>query len=239
MLKLILNLALLVILALCIWGGFKRGLIGGVAGFLAALIAIVGANAISSAYSRELVPALSPFVGGYIDSETTTDQILSSIGYGGTDLSLDDILTQDTSLRYDYAYESLRSIGFCRVIAEEQANESVGYANRMGITVTEAVITMACNTIAYVGLFVIAFIMILILITAAMDILNVDFHLPNVEVLDEVAGAAMGFVRGFLYCVLACWVLGFLGMLIGRDTCDTTPLISFFQAFRFITRSLI
>ena len=57
MLKLILNLALLVILALCIWGGFKRGLIGGVAGFLAALIAIVGANAISSAYS---LPSLLP-----------------------------------------------------------------------------------------------------------------------------------------------------------------------------------
>ena len=39
MIKLILNITLMVILALCIWGGFKRGLIGGIAGFLAVLIA--------------------------------------------------------------------------------------------------------------------------------------------------------------------------------------------------------
>ena len=81
--------------------------------------------------------------------------------------------------------------------------------------------------------------MILILITAIMDMINLDFHLPNVDVVDEVAGAAMGFVRGFLYCVLLCWLLGFLGLVIGRDTCERTALVSFFQAFRFITRSLI
>ena len=52
-------------------------------------------------------------------------------------------------------------------------------------------------------------------------------------------GAGMGFVKGFLYCVLLCWLLGFLGLIIGKDTCDSTPLISFFQAFRFITKSLI
>ena len=35
------------------------------------------------------------------------------------------------------------------------------------------------------------------------------------------------------------YVRFFLGLLIGKDTCDTTPLISFFQAFRFITSALI
>lgn len=238
MIKLILNIILLVILALCIWGGFKRGLIGGVASFLAVLIALVSANALSTRYGREVVPALSPFVGGYIDSETNTDEVLDRLGYGGTDLSLEDILEQDTSLRYDYAYECFRSLGFYSAVSEDLAADAVSYANRLNISVTTAVTTVACNNIAYVGCTTIAFIMILILITAIMDMINLDFHLPNVDVIDEVAGAGMGFVRGFFYCILLCWLLGFMGMLIGRDTCDTTPLISFFQAFRFITRSL-
>lgn len=239
MIKLILNVTLMVILALCIWGGFKRGLIGGVASFLAVLISLVAANALTGQYYGEVVPALSPFVGGYIDSETNTDEILASLGYGGTDLSLEDILEQDTSLRYDYAYECLRSIGFCRSMAEEIASDAVSYANSHGTSVTSAVITGASYTLAYVGCITIAFLMILILINAVMDMINLDFHLPNVDMIDEVAGAGMGFVRGFLYCVLLCWLLGFLGLLIGKDTCDTTPLISFFQAFRFITRVLI
>ena len=237
--KLVLNIVLLVILALCIWGGFKRGLIGGIIGLLAIIISLIGANALASRYGREVVPALNPFIGGFLSSETNNDEILDRLGYGGTELSLSDILEQDTSLRYDYAYESFRALGFYRAISEDLAKTSVNYASRSGASLTDAVIIVACNAIAYVACVTIAFIMILILITAVLEMINLDFHLANVEAVDEVAGAAMGFVRGFLYCVLLCWLFGFLGLLIGRDTCDSSPLISFFQAFRFITRSLL
>jgi len=239
MIKLILNIILLVILALCIWGGFKRGLIGGIAGLLAVILALVGANALTIRYGREVVPALNPFIGGFIDSETTTEEVLTRLGYGGTDLSLTDILEQDSSLRYDYAYECLRAIGFYKGVSEDLARDSVAYAQQTGISLTDAVVTVACNTVAYVGCITIAFIMILILITAIMDVINLDFHLPNADFVDEAAGAAMGFVKGLVYCILFCWLLGFLGVIIGKDTCDTTPLISFFQSFRFFTRMLI
>ena len=237
--KLVLNIALIVILSLCIWGGFKRGLIGGIAGLLAIILSLIGANYVASEFSGEIVPALNPFIGGFVDSETNTDEILARLGYGGTDLSLNDILEQDTSLRYDYAYECMRSIGFYGDVSEDLAQDAVNYSTRAGVSLANAVIVVMCNTIAYAGCITIAFIMILILITAIMDMINLDFHLPNVDVVDEVAGAAMGFVRGFLYCVLLCWLLGFLGLVIGRDTCERTALVSFFQAFRFITRSLI
>ncbi len=235
----ILNIVLIAILALCIWGGFKKGLIGGIIGLLTIIISLIGSNALASQYGREVVPALNPFIGGFLDSETNIDEILTKLGYGDSDLSLTDILEQDTSLRYDYAYESMRSVGFYKGISEELAQTAVSYASRSGLPLVDAITAVACNVIAYVGCVTIAFIMILILITAVLEMLNLDFHLSNVDAVDEVAGAAMGFVRGFLYCVLLCWLLGFLGLIIGKDTCDSSPLISFFQAFRFITRSLI
>lgn len=236
---LILNIALMVILALCIWGGFKRGLIGGIISLLTIIISLIGANALASQYGREVVPALNPFIGGFLSSETNTDEILARLGYGETDLSLTDILEQDTSLRYDYAYECMRSVGFYKGISEELAKTSVSYSSRSGLPLQDAVITVVCNAVAYVGCVTLAFIMIHILITAVLEMINLDFHLSNVDAVDEIAGAAMGFVRGFLYCVLFCWLLGFLGIIIGKDTCDSSPLISFFQAFRFITRSLL
>ena len=109
--KLILDIVLLIIVALCTWGGYKRGLIGGVAGILAIVIALFGGSLLSSAYAHEVVPALEPFVDGYIDSQVTRDEVLRNMGYGNTEYSVEDILAQDSSLRYDYAYECMLELG--------------------------------------------------------------------------------------------------------------------------------
>ena len=54
--KLIIDVVLLVIIALCTWGGFKRGLIGGIASLMAIVIALYGGSLLSSAYSGEVIP---------------------------------------------------------------------------------------------------------------------------------------------------------------------------------------
>ena len=119
--KLILDIVLLIIVALCTWGGYKRGLLGGIAGIVIIVIALFGGSLVSSAYAHEVVPALEPFVDGYIDSQTTRDQILKTMGYGNSEYSVEDILANDRSLRYDYAYECLRSVGLYPDRAEELA----------------------------------------------------------------------------------------------------------------------
>ena len=239
MIRLILNIVLMIILALCVWGGFKRGLIGSVAGILAVVVSLVAANAFATAYAKQLVPALNPFIGGYIDSDSTTSSILDNLGYGGSDLSLDDILAQDSSLRYDYAYEAIHAVGFYTEISEELAGDAVTFADKNNIGMTDSVITVVCNTVAYVGCVTIVFIMLLILITAILDMINLNFRFPNIDVVDEVSGAALGLLKGFLYCVLLSWVLGFAGLIIGGETANQCVLVRFFLAFRFITRSLI
>ena len=109
--KAVIDIILLIIIAMCTWNGYKRGLIGGITAILAIVIALFGGSLLSSAYAHEVVPALEPFVDGYIDSQNTREEILDNMGYGSSDLSLDDILKQDSSLRYDYAYECFSSVG--------------------------------------------------------------------------------------------------------------------------------
>ena len=239
MLRLIIDIVLLVIVALCTWSGYKRGLIGGIAGILAIVIALFGGSLVSSAYAHEVVPALEPFVDGFITSQPNRDAIMEQMGYGSSDYSVEDIMAQDPSLRYDYAYECMRSVGFYQSRSEDLAERAVAYSETSGVSMNEAVVAILCDTITYVGGLTIAFLLILILLVAIGNIGNLSFRLPNLELLDEIGGAVLGFVKGFLYCVLLCWLLSFFGIVIGKDTMADTTLARFFLAFRFLTDGLL
>ena len=237
--RLIIDIVLLVIVALCTWSGYKKGLIGGIAGILAVIVALFGGSLLSSAYAHEVIPAMEPFVDGYLDSQKNRDAVLEKLGYAGSDLSLEDILEQDSSLRYDYAFESLKGVGFYEKRAEDLADRAVSYSNANGVNMTEALVAVLCDTISYVGGLVISFLLILILIVAIANIGNLSFRLPNMELLDEIGGAVLGFVKGFLYCVLLCWLLSFLGLIIGKDTLESTTLAQFFLQIKFLTSGLL
>lgn len=239
MIRVILDIVLLVIVALCTWSGYKRGLIGGVAGILAIVIALFGGSMLSAAYSNEVIPALEPFVDGYIDSQITRSEILETMGYGNTDLSLDDIVARDSSLRYDYAVECMKLVGFHQDRAEELGKKAVTLSDQSGTGITESVISVLCETISYVAGLCLSFLLLLILLVAIGNIGNLSFRLPNMELMDEIGGAVLGFIKGFLYCVLLCWLLSFLGLIIGKETLEHTTLARFFLAIKFVTSSLL
>jgi hypothetical protein len=167
------------------------------------------------------------------------DEVLDTLGYGYTQLSLEDILARDRSLRYDYAVECMKTVGIYQDRAEEMGLKSVEYADRNGVSMTDAVVSVLCTTGSYVGCLVVAFLLILILLVAIGNIGNLSFRLPNLELVDEIGGAVLGFVKGFLYCVLLCWVLSFLGLIIGKDTLASTTLARFFLQIKFLTSGLL
>ena len=119
--RFIIDLVLLFLIAVCTWNGYKKGLVGSLAVIMAIVLSMLGGTLFSSAFSHEVIPALEPFVNGYVDSQSNRDTVLERIGYGESDLSLEDILARDSSLRYDYAYESLLNLGLYSDRAEELA----------------------------------------------------------------------------------------------------------------------
>lgn len=237
--RFLIDLGLLAVIILCTWSGYKKGLIGSIAGILAIVVALLGGSLLSSTYAHEVVPALEPFVNGYVDSQTNRQEVLEKMGYGDSDLSLKDILASDSSLRYDYAYESIRNVGFYSARAEELADRAVDYSELNNVDMTTAVVAILCDTITYVGGLTLAFLMILILLIAIANVGNLSFRLPNMENLDEIGGTVLGFIKGFIYCVLFCWILSFFGIIIGKDTLAHTTLARFFLAFKFMTGGLL
>jgi hypothetical protein len=130
-------------------------------------------------------------------------------------------------------------VGFYEKRADTLASRAVTVSDEEGTTMTEAVVSVLCDTITYVGALTVAFLLILILLVAIGNIGNLSLRLPNMEALDEVGGAVLGFAKAFLYCVLLSWILSFLGALIGRETLDHTTLGRFFLIFDFLTNSIL
>ena len=162
---------------------------------------------------------------------------IENLCYGGRD-KLEDILAQDSSLKVDYAYECMRQVGFYEQHAEKLADKAVQYANENGVSMTEAVISTLGDTITYVGGLVLFFLLILILLIAIANIGNLSFRLPMHETADAVGGAVAGFIKGCLYCVLLCWLLGFLGLII-KDSLNGAALARLFLSIRFVTGGLL
>ena len=238
--RIILDIVLLLIVALCIWDGYKRGLAGGIFGILIIIVALLAGDYLSNSYATEAIPVLEPFVEGFVDSQRTRSAVLDKMGYGATELSLEDILESDSSLRYDYAVFCMEELGFHEDRAEELAEIAVRYSASYDTGMTDAVVVTLCDTITHIAGLALCFLLSLILLSALGNIGNLTFRLPeNLELLDELGGALLGFVKAFLYCILLCWLLSFLGILIGKDTLDHTLLGRFFLNFRFLTNGLM
>ena len=237
--KLIIDIVLITIIALCTWGGYKRGLIGSIAALLVIAVSLFCAKTLSAAYAGEVIPALRPFASGYLSATETREKVLERLGYGESDKSLDDILAEDPSLRYEYAFECMSEVGLYADRADEAAARAVELSESKNESMTDAVTDVLCDTVSFQSGMALAFLIILIFITAVANLFNLSLRLPNLENLDEIGGAVLGFAKGIVYCVLLCWILSFLGLVIGKKTLDSTTLARFFLTFRFLTNSLI
>jgi len=237
--KLIIDIVLILIVVLCTWSGYRKGLVAGIASILAIVIALLGGIMLSETYSSEVIPALEPFVEGYVDSSDSREIVIRAIGYGNTNMSLNDILAEDSSLKYDYAYECMRLVGFHNARASELAVKAVNSSNTLGLDISDAVVDVICNTATRVLGTTVAFLMILILMVAVANVFNLSLRIPNLETLDDLGGLTIGFIEGFFYCILLTWFLSFAGLIIGRNTLGGTTLGQFFLNFKFITNGLL
>ena len=237
--KIVIDFVLIFIVAACTWNGFKRGLIGGIAGILAIVISLYGGALLSSAFSPEIIPAAEPFVEGFLDSADAKDFILSELGYEDTEKSVNDILAEDPSLKYDYAYNCVVYVGISKASARTLASRAVELSVNSGSCLLSAFSDTLCDSLSYGFGTVIAFLLLLMLIVAIANLFNLSLRLPNMETIDEIGGSVTGFLKGVVYCILLCWALSFLGLILGRDTLESTLLGRFFLSIKFLTKNII
>lgn len=231
------DLVLLAILIISVWSGYKKGLIMGIGGMIAIIISLYGACLLSTAFSYEVVPALRPFASGYIEGQMSTT-VLENMDLTDTELSLEDVLSNDAQLEHRFCYESYRAVGIYDDAADQMATEAETYADEQDTDIQTAVVEVFCSRVTYVLGVILAFLLLLIILTAIGNIPNLAFKIPNMDILNDAGGAVMGLVEGITLCVLLVWALRFAGLIIGDDTLSRTILAKFFLSIDFITKGI-
>ncbi len=224
MISVLIDIVLLLIIALCAYKGYRKGLILGISGILAIVISLYGANLIAETYSPEFTDVIQPFVSGIVyksvdEAEEKTQE--KDYVYVGPEEGEDD----ET---YAVSYESLRNIGILKTAAERITDDVRGNVSKVGHELKEALSEKLTSTAAYVLTLVISFILIMIIFTVIANIVNLAFKLPGLEFLNEILGLAFGLCKGLIFAFAIAWVVRFLGFIIPEEIIDRTLLLDWF-----------
>ena len=225
----ILSLIFLAILVYSGWSGYKKGLIMGVLGLLAFVISVYGANLLAQTYSGEVVDALRPFASGFVDVNIVDKEIRPAMGIEDTTLSTADYFAQNPGRETEFCTMIYQKMGIFDATSEQMAAEAMALIRENGMGITDAAVDVLCRRISFVGAFLLAFLMILIVLTVIGNIPNISFKIPNLDALNDIGGAVLGVAQGVCLLLVFGWALKFTGLLIPQETLSETFLVPWFM----------
>lgn len=217
--NIIIDLALIGILALCILGGYRKGLILGISGILALVVAFYGANLIAETFSSEfssmIEPMISSAVGGAVDE--SREELPPDESGGEQEV-------------YQVSYNSLKKLGVLEITAKKLAEDLKGELREAGNTLKAAIVHKLSDTIAYVALLIIVFVLIIIIFKLLANALNLAFKLPGLNLINGIGGAVLGFAKGILLLFIVSWAAGFLGFIIPETVVSKTVVLKWLMS---------
>ena len=225
---------LLVILVVCAWQGFKKGIIMGIIQVLVIILSLCGAQLLSDTFSYEVIPVIKPFIGGYMENrvEETAFRVM---GYeadedGNYDVpySLNDLLEQHPETRQEICRWSYSDLGIYDAVATDMAEKAVTHSQQNSVSLISSSVTILCQSITWYGGFILAFIILYALMTVVVNFTNLSFRLPYVGILNNLGGLAIGLFVGCLFCSIVIWCLQFTGLLLPEETLRSVKLASTF-----------
>lgn len=230
----IINIALVAVIVICAWRGFKKGIIMGIIEVLVIILSLYGAQLLSDTFSYEVIPVLKPFVSGFMDSrvEKTAYDVLGyepdDEGNYHVELSLTDLLNEQPESREEISRWVYRNLGLYEDIADDMAAKSVAYADQNNASLSSAVETILCQSITWYGGFILAFIIVFTVLIVIVNLPNLSFRLPYVGIINDLGGAAIGIFVGFLFCAIIVWLLQFTGLLVPEETMRSSAVAGYF-----------
>lgn len=213
--------------------GAHRGFFRTVAGLLAVILALVGAQLFTSwaapHVSGVLQPAIERRVEKKVDAALGGDSSAITPQEPQIGASRPDSETQDQKEAEESEIQRLlRAIG-----VDEQLFQRLGESARekvrdTGVTVATAVVQSVAESVIRALLFLLSFAVFLLLLKLLAKVLDLALKLPVLRSMNGLAGAAVGLVEGALAVFLAVWLLRRFGVSFETPAAEGTYLLSFF-----------
>ncbi len=238
--KLAIDILILIILIHGAWSGYKKGLIMGVAGALVLMVAVYGANLLASTFAYDVVPALKPFAGGYVEGQIDAEGgVLEILEWENEEnYSLEDLLAQHEDEKDEFAAVCYENLGIAPAAAAVMAESAVEMAEEEDLPLVDAVTNELCRRVSYVGCFILAFLMIAIVLTVVINLPNLSYKIPHLDLVNDIAGTIIGIATAVAYASVLVWALKFLGMIIGEGILAESTLGGWFLEKDFLARFL-
>ena len=214
--------------------GAHRGFFRTVAGLLAVILALVGAqlftNWAAPHISGVLQPAIERRVEKKVNAALGGSAVITpqepQIGASRPDSETQD---QKTAEEESQIQSLLRAIGVDEQLFRRLGDQAMGKIRDTGVTVATAVVQSVAETAIRALLFLLSFVVFLLLLKLLAKVLDLALKLPVLRSMNGLAGAGVGLVEGILAIFLAIWLLRRLGVSFETPTVEGTYLLSFFS----------
>ena len=214
--------------------GAHRGFFRTVAGLLAVILALVGAQLFTNWAAPHVSGVLQPAIERRVEKKVD-----AALGGGSSVItpqepqigaSRPDSETQDQKTAEESQIQSLlRAIGVDEQLFRRLGDQAMGKIRDTGVTVATAVVQSVAETAIRALLFLLSFVVFLLLLKLLAKVLDLALKLPVFRSMNGLAGAGVGLVEGILAIFLAIWLLRRLGVSFETPTVEGTYLLSFFS----------
>ena len=234
--NIVIEILLLVILLVCIWNGYKKGLVMCIGTILAIIVSLYVGDLLADTFSPAIRPAAKPFISGYLDGtdgvvNTSLNALLDGNAAG---LSVDDAIKQQPALRESLCEKSYEKVGVYSATAKSMARQAVSKTDSEKVTLQSAIVDVMCSDFTYLLSFLIFFLLSMIIITVISNLVNLNLQIPGNDRLNRVGGIVAGAAVGAIFCFIVGWALRFGGSFLPESGLSHTVLTSFFIRINFL-----
>lgn len=227
--KYVIEVILILLLVLCIWRTYKKGLLMGIVGILAIIISLYAGNLLSATFYQTAVPVVHPFISGFVEGNegALTEAKEDVLGVEGMSLSVEDALTQHPDSSEEILTLCFKKVGIYSGTAERMAAQAQVKIDA-GTAPATAVSDVLSEDLTYAVGFLLFFILVLIILTVIGNIFNLSFRIPDHKLLNNIGGAVCGAVQGILYIAIIVWVIKFCGAFLPEEEMSGTIVTGLF-----------
>ena len=235
----IIDITIVAILIVCTWSGYKKGIVMGVGGIIAIIVALFAANIVASTFSAEVIPAMRPFASGYMEKQIEEEGgVLEVMGWSETDYSVNDLLEIYPEQAEAFAAQCYREFGIFETSANAMARSAMERHQLAGGELTDSIVHVLCESASFALCYILAFLLVLILLTVLGNLPNLSYKIPNLDTINDAVGAGLGLLTGLLFCIILVWTLKFTGIIIGEETLKGTVLARVILKLDFLIKFL-
>jgi len=220
-LNIIVDLVVLLILAFCIWNGYRKGFIMTVLGIVIMIISISGAKTIAGVYSDRVAESVAPILGWVTDD--AVDNALA-----GQVLPSNATSAETERWLSDRAEAVFASLGVSGTEVEPLVERMLDWIRETEGNLRTGVSHIFLKLVSYVLLFIVAYIVLTALLMLLAQLIASFFEIPPLKFIDTIGGLIAGLIFGGVLLFIVGWALRYTGLLIPPEVLDRTAFAKFF-----------